>query len=272
MIMILKYYKKRIVAVLFFTFFSGLLYAQNEVTEDSVVSPPEEQADQHDGKYQPGSEAPAYFLQKEMQSNGGMPDSLRLRKLPDTVTRKMAGDKSFWYVNYVFKKQKEEEQKTDENIPLTERPFFQTMLWLIIIAGFTAFVIIYLGNSQVSLFRRKDKTIAGAESADADTTDIFGINYQREIDKAIKENNYRLAVRLLFLRLLANLADKRVINYKQDKTNFDYLSQLHRTSYYNDFFRLTRNYEYCWYGQFDIDPEKFAIIKNDFENFDSRLK
>ena len=76
----------------------------------------------------------------------------------------------------------------------------------------------------------------------------------------------------MFLRILKNLSDKKIIQYKQDRTNFDYLLQLHSTKYYADFFRLTRNYEYSWYGQFDIEPEKFSIIKNDFENFDRNLK
>ena len=80
------------------------------------------------------------------------------------------------------------------------------------------------------------------------TEDIFAINYQKEIDKAAQQGNYRLAVRLLFLRILKNLSQKNIIRYTQDKTNLDYLVQLHATRYYSDFFRITRNYEYSWYG------------------------
>ena len=55
------------------------------------------------------------------------------------------------------------------------------------------------------------------------------------------------------------------------KRNFDYLSQLYSTGYYNDFFRLTRNYEYTWYGKFNVNPEAFGIIKTEFENFYRKL-
>ncbi len=96
---------------------------------------------------------------------------------------------------------------------------------------------------------------------DMETNDIFAINYQKEIDKAVGMNNYRLAVRLMFLRLLRNLSDKNIIQYKQDSTNFDYMMQLRSTGMYPDFFRLTRNYEYSWYGQFDIDKEKYSSLK-----------
>jgi hypothetical protein len=194
---------------------------------------------------------------------------LQLRKLPDSVLKKFQSDDAFWYVNYPFKNEKKEIEK--ENIPFTEQPAFQTILWLVIIGGFAAVVIMYLANSNVGLFRKPNKPIGDSEEGNIETDNIFEINYQREIDKAVSNGNYRLAVRLLFLRSLKNLSDKKVIQYKQDHTNFDYLLQLHSTKYYEDFFRLTRNYEYSWYGQFDIAPEKFIIIKNDFDNFDRNL-
>ncbi|HZI53380.1 MAG TPA: hypothetical protein VFD56_06750, partial [Chitinophagaceae bacterium] len=148
-------------------------------------------------------------------------------------------------------------------------PFFQTLLWFIIIGGFAAFLILYLYNSNVGLFRKS--SIIAAEESDSETGDIFAINYQREIDKSVASGNYRLAVRLMFLRLLKNLSDKNIIQYKQDNTNLDYLMQLQTGGMYADFFRLTRNYEYCWYGQFEIDKEKFTVIKKDFDSFDRKL-
>ena len=64
------------------------------------------------------------------------------------------------------------------------------------------------------------------EGQTKETENIFEINFQQEIDKAVQAGNYRLAVRLLFLRLLKNLAEKNIIQYQQDRTNFDYLMQL----------------------------------------------
>ena len=101
--------------------------------------------------------------------------------------------------------------------------------------------------------------------------DIFEISYSKEINKAITSGNYRLAVRLMFLQLLKNLSERNIIEYTQDRTNFDYLLQLHQSSYYKDFFRLTRNYEFAWYGHFDINKEAFSSIKSDFETFNRRL-
>jgi len=100
---------------------------------------------------------------------------------------------------------------------------------------------------------------------------IFDINYQIEIDKATAQNNYRLAVRLMFLRLLKSLSERNIIQYKQDKTNLDYLMQLHPTSFYKDFLRITRNYEYSWYGKFEVSDKAYDIIKGEFDHFEKRM-
>ena len=205
-----------------------------------------------------------YFLRKEF--TGGLPDTLKFRRLPDNTIKALREDKAFWYANETFKKK----EKKKEGISFTAHPFFQTILWLIIIGGFVTFLILYLYNSNAALFRRSS-SIAD-EEMDAEASDIFTINYQKEIDKAVGLSNYRLAVRLMFLRLLRNLSDKNIIQYRQDNTNFDYMMQLHSTGMSPDFSRLARNYEYSWYGQFEIDKEKYSIIKNEFENFERKLK
>lgn len=206
-----------------------------------------------------------YFLRKEF--TGGMPDTLKFRRLPDNTIKALMEDKAFWYANETFKKKEKKKKK----VGFTAHPFFQTVLWFIIIGGFVTFLILYLYNSNAALFR-KSRSIADEEINGAEASDIFAINYQKEIDKAVDMSNYRLAVRLMFLRLLRNLSDRNIIHYKQDSTNLDYMIQLRSTKLYHDFFRLTRNYEYSWYGQFDIDKEKYSIIKSEFDNFEHKLK
>lgn len=200
-------------------------------------------------------------------------DTLKLRQLPDSAISKMKEDKDFWYANTVFNKRKVKKNPgTNSNhISLEEQMWFQTLLWVIVIGGFAAFIMIYLANSNISLFRRKSKYITGISGGELATDDIFTINYQNEIEKAVLHNNYRVAVRLLFLQLLKRLSEKNLIQYTHEKTNLDYLMQLSPTIYYQDFFRITRNYEYSWYGQFNINPEKFDVIKNDFEKLEQRI-
>ncbi len=204
-----------------------------------------------------------YFLRKEF--TGGLPDTLSIRSLGDSVKKALQKDDAFWYANEVFKKTKKKENKLNG----LAHPFVQSILWMIIIGGFITVLILYLYNSHAGIFR-KSKLLPGGEEDIADSN-IFSINYRQEIEKAVSLNNYRLAVRLLFLQLLRNLADRQIIQYRQDGTNQDYLMQLNSTKLYPDFFKLARNYEYCWYGQFDIDKEKYAVIKKEFEIFERGL-
>ena len=234
--------------------------------DSTIVTVEEEQAAPETDSEDPQAETttgPEFFLRKEF--TGGIFDSLRLRQLPDSVMKRFREDNAFWYANEVFKKR----QPKEEQASFISHPFFQTLLWIIIIGGFAAFLILYLYNSNVGLFRRS--SVIAAEETYTVTEDIFAINYQREIDKAVETGNYRLGVRLMFLRLLKKLSDKNIIHYKQDNTNLDYLMQLQPGVMYADFFRLTRNYEYCWYGQFDIDKEKYVVIKKDFDSFERKL-
>lgn len=217
------------------------------------------------------------------------------RKIPEEEVRKLKSDKAYWYADASVhrdrsgklvtgemekgrKSQKQEneqgitEQKTETPyLPLGQRPWFQVLLWFLMVGVFVAGIVFYLSGSNIGLFRRKNKR-TGAFADETETTeDIFSIRYASAIEKAEAAGNFRLAVRLRFLQLLKELADKNIIRYQQDKTNFDYLSELQPTRYYTPFFRLTRNYEYCWYGQFPVSGESYTLLRNDFQQFAKQL-
>jgi hypothetical protein len=206
------------------------------------------------------------------QSREGNEPVLQPRHIPEARIKEIKDQDAFWYADKIFKKEKEapEVKIKDPYVPVSERTWFQTLLWLAIIGGFAGALIWFLSENKVGLFSRKTRAVAEGESEEI-SEDIFAINYQKEIDKAIQQGNYRLAVRLMFLRLLKNMSDRNIINYKQDKTNLDYLMELQPTSYYSNFFRIARNYEYSWYGQFEVDPDVYTIIKKDFDQFDRML-
>jgi hypothetical protein len=211
-----------------------------------------------------------HFLKKGQSIEENL--DIQPRKLPDSLVKKMQADDDFWYANSEIEKEKRKEDPAKDNsyTPIGQRGWFQTLLLLVIIGAFAGALMVYLTGSNVRLFRKANKKIDTGEE-EMITEDIFAINYQKEIDKAAANGNYRLAVRLMFLRLLKNMSERNIIQYKQDKTNLDYLLQLHPTRYYNNFFRITRNYEYSWYGQFEVSEEAYRIIRNDFDQFDNEL-
>lgn len=209
-----------------------------------------------------------YFLYKWQITADSF--SIQLRHVSDSALKKLKEDDAFWYANAEIKKEKPELRRSNY-VPLGQQRWFQTLLWLVIIGGFAAAIMWYLAGSNVGLFRRRNIQSA-SEDIDGISEDIFAINYQKEIDKAAVQGNFRLAIRLMFLRLLKDLSEKNIIQYKQDRTNFDYLVQLQPTDYYNGFFRITRNYEYSWYGKFQVSEQAYNIIREDFDEFNRKLR
>lgn len=238
----------------------------DEVIQEQPVAD-EDYSNEEEDEY----EEKEYFSQKEAS------DSFRVneRRLPQGYAAKLKEDNDFWYADESFNRKKEKkpgENKTAQYVPLGQRTWVQTLLWIIIIGGFAAAIGWYLADSNVRLFRKRNTEISGGAAGEEEIPeDIFAINYQKEIDKAAAQGNYRLAVRLMFLRLLKNLSEKNIIQYKQDRTNLDYLMQLHPTKYYRSFFRLTRHFEYSWYGHFEVEEGAYRIIAGEFSGFEKEI-
>lgn len=209
-----------------------------------------------------------YFKPKSLHS-----DSLVIRNIPTSEMQSLHADNDFWYSNIEpnQSKAKKSDGESSYRKPISDHPLFQTLLWAVVIAGFIGFLVVYLRNANINLFRRNVR-LSTERDGDVLTDDIYAISYGKEIEQAIAGSNFRLATRLLFLRLLRNLADKQIIQYAQDRTNLDYLMQLERSMVYKDFFRLTRHYEYSWYGQFPVDKSKFDLIRQEFDHFDIKLR
>ncbi len=184
------------------------------------------------------------------------------RKLNDSGLKKLKEEDAFWYVNKAPQREKPKiVKKSGESI--FAKQWFRNLMWFLIVGGFVAIMIWFLVSSDVKLFQRKPFKIT-TDDDDIFTENIFDINYENEIDKAIAGKDFRLATRLLYLQLLKQLTQKGLIKYKQESTNSDYVLQLAQTAYYKDFFRLTRSFEYTWYGQFLITEQTFLTIRNDF--------
>ena len=96
---------------------------------------------------------------------------------------------------------------------------------------------------------------------------IHEINFDEEIEKAVALHNYRLAVRLLYLKCLKQLSDRNLIQWKIDKTNSAYIYELSDPNQRQTFSRLTRQFEFVWYGNFAIDQQAFGNINQMFQDF-----
>jgi hypothetical protein len=91
------------------------------------------------------------------------------------------------------------------------------------------------------------------------------------INSAISNGEYRLAIRYYYLLALKHLTVNNRIVWKPQKTNDDYLKELEHTDLKLDFEKITRIYDYIWYGEFEINASRFNTLKTDFEQLNSKL-
>ncbi|HEU4717075.1 MAG TPA: hypothetical protein VFU15_04550, partial [Bacteroidia bacterium] len=121
-----------------------------------------------------------------------------------------------------------------------------------------------------TVFSGKKKT---AEKIDAtlEDIDIHAIDYEQEISRAVSVKDFRLAVRLWFLRTLKKMTDQELVRYSIDKTNSDYYYELSGTPYQENFSNVSRVYDFVWYGEFEIDENKYRDAETKFEQVNRQL-
>lgn len=192
------------------------------------------------------------------------------RPVDRTKAAQMKKDEDFWYVNTVPERPEAPIRKMPP--PRKDPEWVRNLLWVLVVGGFVVLLIWFLLSSDVQLFRRKPPVVERPEDEEEYTTEnLFDIDYESALKRAVAAQNYRLAIRLMYLQTLKELALRNIIQYRQERTNSDYLMQLFQTAYYKDFFRLTRNFEYAWYGNFAVSPTSFEQIRQEFTNFKHRM-
>ncbi|GIV36600.1 MAG: hypothetical protein KatS3mg032_0979 [Cyclobacteriaceae bacterium] len=110
-----------------------------------------------------------------------------------------------------------------------------------------------------------------AAVAIAHTENIHTIDLNILLQEALKQQNYRLAIRLRFLQALKILADKGLINWQAGKTTHEYLAELPAASLREGLQSINYYYEYTWYGNFSASPELYRRVNAIYGNIADNL-
>jgi hypothetical protein len=235
---------------------------QDSLTVDTIIEEGNEERDTNDND----SEADEYRFDQLRTPDSSVYFSY---PIPDSAMQSLREDDAFWYANTAPEKKKETPGRVYKK-PMYLQPWFRNLVWVVIVASFIGVIIWFLVASDVRLFRKKPKAV----SAEADTPladDLFSIDYDLELQKRISASDYRPGVRLMYLHILRLMADKEIIVYKMERTNSEYLKEVFRSPYYREFFSLTRNFEYVWYGNFDITEQVFNKIRQEYISLKNKL-
>jgi hypothetical protein len=142
------------------------------------------------------------------------------------------------------------------------------LLYSVLVLAFVVLIIVLFRSKFQGVFlsNRDDRglNITGSEIADH-------INFDELLNEALKQKNYNLAVRYLYLILLRRLNQKKIIDYSLGKTNFEYINEIKNNDILPQFKTATHNYEYAWYGQFPLDESSYRDIARDYKGLTEKL-
>jgi len=90
------------------------------------------------------------------------------------------------------------------------------------------------------------------------------LNFDELFKSAVENNNYKLAIRYLFLKSLQLLAEKGMIELRENKTNQQYLLEIKQVKVSDKFRRATSRFEWVWYGDLSVDEQVLKSSQTEF--------
>lgn len=152
---------------------------------------------------------------------------------------------------------------------LLQSSAYQNVGQYVVLALILALVVWLLYKAEVLGFLFPKKALSTPLEYENLTENIHEISFDDRIEEALAGHNYRLAVRLLYLRTLKQLTDRHLIAWQPDKTNRQYAHELANSPLRSDFEQLTTQFEFVWYGDFPIDERRFGELVEQFSQFES---
>lgn len=153
----------------------------------------------------------------------------------------------------------------NENIEFTRT----LIIWAVII--FCVILVIWLlWRSDLSRLVRPESKLTTFNFNEI-TDDLSTINFDKMIDEAIKNDDFRTAIRWNYLKCLFLLEKGGHLMFQPSKTNIDYLNDLRKSDFLSEFKAVSRIYDYVWYGKFTVDQSKYTELKREFSSFESHL-
>ncbi len=213
--------------------------------------------------------------EEEEDTNTSQADTGVLRTISESKWNKLKEDKAFIYTK---EKKKETKPHTTSYHPpplhsignFFNAGLFKLLMFLVV--GILLFFILrhLFLNEESNLFNKRRKKLKTSDEP-FENIEVFS-EWELALKNALAKNDYRLAVRVLYLETLQKLHQQGLITFEQEKTNWDYVTQLSGTLHTQSFTTLTTYFDYIWYGNFLIDSEKYHTVETLYRNFQREIK
>jgi len=127
----------------------------------------------------------------------------------------------------------------------------------------------YMNKDGNWVFGRKSDTINIKPIEIA--TNIHQTDFYAMVEESVLKNDYRSAIRYYYLLSLKRLSNKEIIEWDSEKTNYDYYQEIKNTEVQKQFQYISYLYDYCWYGEFNIERQEFDTSEKAFKKLFSLI-
>ena len=107
---------------------------------------------------------------------------------------------------------------------------------------------------------------------DWDPTQVASDELVDKLDVALKDQNYRLCVRIYYTMILKELVNKNLIHWERKKTNQHYILELGDGTNRKQFEEVVRIFELVWYGDYAVKTEEYMLVSPKLKAFHLKLK
>lgn len=156
----------------------------------------------------------------------------------------------------------------DINLPDFDMPYIGTWeFWKIVLLILVIGILIFALYLILRKIRPSDSKVTLNVEDEWNPTVVTKSELELKLEKAILGNNYRECVRIHFMFILKELIAKNYIDWKPEKTNYDYLVEVRTSKGYDKFDECVRIYDLVWYGDYEITQKDYERLKPSLENY-----
>lgn len=173
------------------------------------------------------------------------------------------------YTENIAKRKKKEDKDYDYNRPdwdlgdwsvLAEVLKFLGIGGVILLLAYLIFILVDQNYSNKKVINIQDHEVFENLEQYIHELDLNDL-----LQQAINQNNYKLAVRIYYLIIIKKMSTANLIDWKKQKTNGEYLSEMYGKSLFDHFRTSTNLFERVWYGDVEINLTKYTIVKQTFD-------
>lgn len=161
-------------------------------------------------------------------------------------------------------------RKPDFDVPGNIGRFKDFIFWVAVVILVSILVYLIFKSGKRNRYTRRIPLAGPAEWEEA-----WSLDYQTletDLQDAVEGKQYRLAIRLLYLKTLKQLIDSEKVKPSPEKTNRQYMDELKLAGLHELFGNITFTYETVWYGEATPDDLQYKRLAPAFHELLERSR